>query len=123
MTASIPLGEAFIQLYRRFSIASTQTLDNLLQQEKIDILDYLERIPDGYISKRQELIDKYSAAQQQAQMAQMAQMQPPMPEAGGGDMPPRGGGQLINTGAKEPIPTTRGYSELQRKVNATGVTE
>lgn len=101
-------------------IASTQTLDNLLQQEKIDILDYLERIPDGYISKRQELIDKYSAAQQQAQMAQM---QPPMPENGGGGMPPRGGGQLINTGAKEPIPTTRGYSELQRKVNATGVTE
>ena len=101
-------------------IASTQTLDNLLMQDKIDILDYLERIPDGYISKRQELIDKYSAAQQQAQMAQM---QPPMPENGGGDMPPRGGGQLINTGAKEPIPTTRGYSELQRKVNATGVTE
>jgi hypothetical protein len=101
-------------------IASTQTLDNLLMQDKIDILDYLERIPDGYISKRQELIDKYSAAQQQAQMAQM---QPPMPENGGGDMPPRGGGQLVDTGAKEPIPTTRGYSELQRKVNATGVTE
>ena len=99
-------------------IASTQTLDNLLTQDKIDILDYLERIPDGYISKRQELIDKYSAMQQQAQM------QPPM--EGGAEnpgMPPRGGGQLVNTGAKEPIPTTRGYSELQRKVNRTGVAE
>lgn len=99
-------------------IASTQTLDNLLMQDKIDILDYLERIPDGYISKRQELIDKYSAAQQQAQMAQM---QPPMPE--GGDMPPRGGGQIVDTGAQEPIPTTRVYSELQRQVNRTGVSK
>lgn len=102
-------------------IASTQTLDNLLQQDKIDIIDYLERIPEGYISKRQELIDKYSQPQQPAMPPEMG------PEMGGGEstpaMPPRGGGQLIDTGAQTPIPTTRGYSELQRKVNATGVTE
>ena len=93
-------------------IASTQTLDNLLQQGKIDLIDYLERIPDGYISKRQELIDKY--------------MQPTMPE-----MPPeemdetslRGMGQLVDTGARTPLPEGRGYSELQRKVNETGVAE
>ena len=40
-------------------IASMQTLDNLLQLNQIDIVDYLERIPDGYISKRQELLQKY----------------------------------------------------------------
>ena len=97
-------------------IASTQTLDNLLTQGKIDIVDYLERIPEGYISKRQELIAKYSAMMQ-------PQPAPPMPENGGGDMPPRGGGQLINTGAKEPIPTTRGNSELQRKIAQTGLSE
>jgi hypothetical protein len=42
-------------------IASMQTLDNLLQLGQIDIVDYLERIPDGYISKRQELLQKYKA--------------------------------------------------------------
>ena len=34
-----------------------QTLDNLLTQGKIDIVDYLERVPNGYISNQQELID------------------------------------------------------------------
>jgi hypothetical protein len=37
-------------------IAQMNTLDNLLMQKQIDIIDYLERIPDGYISNRQELI-------------------------------------------------------------------
>ena len=97
-------------------IASTQTLDNLLQQGKIDLIDYLERIPDGYISKRQELIDKYT---------QPAMPEMPPEEMGGEEspMPPRGGGQLVDTGAQTPLPTGRGYSELQRKVNQTGLTE
>lgn len=107
-------------------IASTQTLDNLLMQDKISLIDYLERIPEGYISKRQELIDKYAAMEAQENA-------PPMPvfpgeteneDISGEQEPmPRGGGQLVNTGAAEPIPTTRGYSELQRKVNKTGLTE
>ena len=101
-------------------IASTQTLDNLLTQDKIDIVDYLERIPEGYIAKRAELMAKYS----QPAAPPMPEMMPGM-EGGEGapDMPPRGGGQLIDTGAQEPIPTTRGYSELQRQVNRTGLTE
>ena len=83
-----------------------------------DLIDYLERIPDGYISKRQELIDKYT----QPAMPEMA----PEEMAGveeGSPMPPRGGGQLVDTGAQTPLPTGRGYSELQRKVNQTGLTE
>ena len=99
-------------------IASTQTLDNLLTQDKIDLVDYLERIPEGYISKKAELIAKYGGALQ----PQMPMM-PEMPAEEGPPMPPRGGGQIVDTGAKEPIPETRGYSELQRKVNRTGVTE
>lgn len=51
-------------------LASVQTLDNLLQQGLIDIVDYLESIPDGYVNKKQELIDKVKARQQQAQQAQ-----------------------------------------------------
>ena len=44
-------------------IASQQTLDNLLVQNKIDLADYLERIPNGYIARKQELIEKLRAAQ------------------------------------------------------------
>ena len=97
-------------------IASTQTLDNLLMQGKIDILDYLERIPEGYISKREELMQKYQALLNPAP-------QPEMPEGGDMEMPPRGGGQLVDTGAQEPILTTRGYSELQRSIKQTGLSE
>ena len=38
-------------------IAQINTLDNLLAQGKIGIVDYLERIPSGYISQQQELIE------------------------------------------------------------------
>lgn len=93
-------------------IASVQTLDNLLMQGKIELVDYLERIPEGYISKRAELLSKYGAPQ----------LPQGMPQAPQGDMnmPPRGGGQLVDTGAQETVPTSRGYSELQRQLNRTG---
>lgn len=38
-------------------IAQMTTLDNLLTQGRISIIDYLERVPNGYISNQQELID------------------------------------------------------------------
>jgi hypothetical protein len=53
-------------------IASLQTLDNLLAQGKISLVDYLERVPNGYVSKQQELIDKLRSAEKQ-----------PTPAAGG----------------------------------------
>lgn len=66
-------------------IASMQTLDNLLHLGHIDIVDYLERIPDGYISKRQELLGKYKSRQEQSQIpeggAGMAAMGQPDPAA------------------------------------------
>jgi len=39
-------------------ITAMQTLDNLLQQEKITFLQYLDRVPNGLIPKRQELIQE-----------------------------------------------------------------
>lgn len=42
-------------------IAAMQTLDNLMMRGKIDLVDYLERVPDGYIIKKQELLDKLQA--------------------------------------------------------------
>jgi hypothetical protein len=44
-------------------IASLQTLDHLLTQGKISLTDYLERVPNGYISKQQELLDKLRAGE------------------------------------------------------------
>ena len=91
-------------------IASMQTLDNLLQLQKIDIVDYLERIPDGYIAKRQELLAKYRALQQQPS--------PAMPQMGG-DQPQSAEGDIADTGQATPIEGGGGYKELQRKVNET----
>lgn len=45
-------------------IASMQTLDNLLMSGKIGLEEYLERIPDGYITQRQELLDKIRGARE-----------------------------------------------------------
>ena len=39
-------------------IAQMNTLDNLLTQGRISVIDYLERVPNGYISNQQELIDR-----------------------------------------------------------------
>ena len=90
-------------------IASMQTLDNLLQLQKIDIVDYLERIPDGYISKRQELLAKYKSLQTQQIPPQGA------PQSAEGD--------IADSGQKMPIEGGGGYKELQRKVNDTGTAE
>ena len=59
-------------------IASVQTLDNLLQLGLIDAVDYLERVPEGYVIKKQELIDKLKM-----QMAQMPVQPEPQPQGGG----------------------------------------
>ena len=91
-------------------IASMQTLDNLLQLQKIDIVDYLERIPDGYIAKRQDLLAKYRALQQQPS--------PAMPQMGG-DQPQSAEGDIAETGQPAPIEGGGGYKALQRKVNET----
>jgi hypothetical protein len=48
-------------------IASLSTLDTLLDREKIDFIDYLERVPDEYIPQKQELIGKIK---QQMEMAE-----------------------------------------------------
>ena len=88
-------------------IASIQTLDNLLKMNKISVLQYLERIPDGYIPARRELINelKSSAAMQTG------------PEG------PTPAGMAAAASGKPGIPTGGGYSALQRKVNETGTTE
>lgn len=94
-------------------MASVQTLDNLLMQDKITIEEYLERIPDGYIPKRQELI----ASRKQAAQQQM--MQPEEQSTGGAPET----GALVDLGQKTPIRGGGGFGDLQRKVMQTGTTE
>lgn len=94
-------------------MASVQTLDNLLMQDKITIEEYLERIPDGYIPKRQELI----ASRKQAAQQQM--MQPEEQSTGGTPET----GALVDLGQKTPIRGGGGFGDLQRKVMQTGTAE
>lgn len=48
-------------------ITAAQTLDNLLQQTRIDFMQYLERMPDGYIPQKQELIEDLKKAAESQQ--------------------------------------------------------
>ena len=83
-------------------ITTVQTLDNLLMQGKIELVDYLERIPEGYVSKKQELIDKLQGMQ-----AQMAGQQSNSP--------------VMGQGTEVPVEGGSGYGQLQRALNETGV--
>lgn len=83
-------------------ITTVQTLDNLLMQGKIELVDYLERIPEGYVSKKQELIDKLQGMQ-----AQMMGQQSSSP--------------VMGQGTEIPVEGGSGYGQLQRALNETGV--
>lgn len=83
-------------------IAAVQTLDNLLMQNKIGLEDYLERIPDGYVSKKQELIDKLRGQQMSQNM-------------GGAT------GPILDTNQPLPVEGGQGYGQLQRSLNTTGM--
>lgn len=43
-------------------MANMQTLDNLLMNKQISLKQYIERLPNGYITKKQELLDELAAA-------------------------------------------------------------
>jgi hypothetical protein len=104
-------------------IASIQTLDNLLQMDKITILQYLERIPDGYIPERRKLVEELRQ-QMQAQEQQMQEQQAAPPPEGQpqGGQPPQPQGPIVDQGQKMEVHGGGGYSALQRKVNEMGTT-
>lgn len=85
-------------------IAQMNTLDNLLTQGKISVVDYLERVPSGYISNQQELIQAIKARE-------AAQMQVQSPAAGG---------QMADLNQPDEVNGGSGYGVLQRKLNTTG---
>ena len=79
-------------------IASMQTLENLLNLKLIDIVDFLERVPDGYIAKRQELLQKYKSLLSPAQGT------------------PQGMGDIVSTPQEIPVEGGSGNRQLQRAV-------
>ena len=85
-------------------VASMQTLENLLQLGLITVADFLERIPDGYVAKRQELLDKYK-------QKEMAALMPAVAPESDEDV-------IAQDDTATEIPETSGNSELQREVAA-----
>ena len=85
-------------------VASMQTLENLLQLGLITVADFLERIPDGYVAKRQELLDKYK-------QKEMAALTPAIVPESDEDV-------IAQDDTATEIPETSGNSELQREVAA-----
>lgn len=58
-----------------------QTLSNLLQGGYLDFMQFLERVPDGYVTQKQELIDELKTRMEMQQVQAEQSMQ--KPEAGG----------------------------------------
>lgn len=87
-------------------MASMQTLDNLLMNKLITPEQYIERLPEGYVNKREELLAEMRAARSMEAMAQ------PMAPAAGGGMP---------SSAQMSVPTGSGNGALQRAINREGV--
>lgn len=86
-------------------MASMQTLDNLLMNDRITLKQYLERLPNGYISKKQELLDDIAA---------QAMMNPPgAPNAGTGI-------SMETTSENMPVQGGSGNGSLQRALNREG---
>ncbi len=58
-------------------ISTLSTLDRLLEGGYLEIIDYLERIPDTYIPQKEELISKLQQQMEQQQMLAMQQATDP----------------------------------------------
>lgn len=89
-------------------MASMQTLDNLLMNNLITKKQYVERLPNGYVSKKQELLAEFAAEEAAAQ--QLPQQQ--------------NGGTLMSTETTSeniPVQAGSGNGYLQRALNAEGV--
>lgn len=95
-------------------IASMQTLDNLLMNGHISVVDYLERLPAGQIADREGLIAKLK--RREAMEMQAAGL---LPSQGGGG-PMDAGTGLTEQSAPPVEESAVGYGQLQRKINESG---
>jgi hypothetical protein len=80
-------------------------LENLLMNDRIDTVDFLERLPSGYLVKKQELIDKLKAK---------SMLPPP-------GTPNTGTGMSMDTTSENmPVNPGSGNGALQRALNREG---
>lgn len=110
-------------------MASLQTLDNLLLNNRISTVQYLERIPNSNIADRQGLIEdlkrqeeqeRQAAAFAQAQQLMAQRTQPPEQEAPKEPETPKGQTQEIaETPAREEQHST-GFKELGKALRSIG---
>ena len=77
-------------------IAMTQTLDNLRKDGTLDVIEYLERIPDKLIPRKQELLDQIRLRVERGQQ----------PNAGAGDGLQVQGGPLSEDKLVAQLPTS-----------------
>lgn len=86
-------------------MANVQTLENLLMNGHITVVQFLERLPGGYLVKKQELIDELKA-----------QMLPPGATGGAGT-----GMSMESTSSEEiEVNPGSGNAALQRALNREG---
>ena len=85
-------------------IANMQTLDNLLMNGHIDAVQYLERMPNGYVAKKQQLIAELKARR--------AAIAPPSSSGTGTSME--------TTSESTPVEGGSGNAALQRALNREG---
>ena len=90
-------------------IASLQTLDNLLLNNRISTVQYLERIPDGNVAGRLGLIEELKQQEREQQEMMQAQMQ--MQAMGAPEEGTQPGQAVAETGAREEQRST-GFREL-----------
>ena len=88
-------------------IASLQTLDNLLLNGHINVVQYLERIPDGNVAGRRKLIDELK--QQMEEQAAMQQQM--MMEQQAAEQQAAATGEIAENEAREEQKST-GFKEL-----------
>lgn len=86
-------------------MANVQTLENLLMNNRIDTVDFLDRLPSGYLVKKQELIDKLKA---------QSSLPPPGTNMGTGTSPETISAENI------PVNPGSGNGSLQRALNREG---
>ncbi len=64
-------------------IAMTQTLDNLRQNGTLDVIQYLERLPDKLLPRKAELVEELRKAQKEREAAQAPAAGKALPSMGG----------------------------------------
>ena len=100
-------------------MSSLTTLDNLLLNDRITTVQYLENIPDGSVAGRRKLIEELK---QKEEMEKQMAMQPPMPTGGPGEMAAQndmGEANYAATGSVAETPQRQeqrstGFRELQK---------